>query len=163
MHTITIKGHEIKLKGTFPKAGEQAPDFLLVDAELKNKKLSDFPGKKLITIIPSVDTPVCSKSTRHFHEMMDKKNISLLVVSADLPFAQKRYCGLEGLSSAMTLSMMRDKSFAESYGVLITEGALEGICARAVLLLDENNKVIYSELVSELSQEPNYEKILSYL
>lgn len=163
MTTITIKGSPIHLKGKFPEKGQKAPDFLLVDSELKNKKLSDFSGKKLLTIVPSLDTPLCAKSTRHFHETLANKNISLLVISADLPFAQKRYCGIEGISSAITLSMMRDKSFAESYGVLIEEGALAGICTRAILLLDENNTVIYSELVPELTEEPDYQKLTPYL
>src|SRR3990167_6200295 len=129
MATVTFKGTNVRLKGSFPLVGQKAPDFCLVNGDLQNQTLKDFPTKKLLIIVPSLDTEVCAKSSKQFSEQIQsKKNLSLLLISADLPFAQKRYCGAKEVSNAMTLSMMRDKSFAESYGVLIEDGPLAGLC-----------------------------------
>ena len=164
MNTVLFKGNPVQIEGTFPSAGQIAPDFLLIDSSLGEKSLKDFSDKKLLLIIPSLDTPVCSTCSKKLSAMIEEKsNLSLLIISADLPFAQKRACGVENLSKAVTLSMMRDKSFAKDYGVLIQSGPLSGLCCRAVILLDKDNKVIYAERVNEITEEPDYEKIRSYL
>jgi thiol peroxidase len=163
MKTVNMKGKPVTLKGEFPKVGRKAPDFSLVGEDLKDRTLADFKGKrKLISIVPSLDTKVCLISTKKFNEEAAKMpNTVVLVVSADLPFAQKRACEVEGIANVVPLSMMRSKKFAEDYGVLIAEGPIAGLCARAIVILDENDNVIYTELVPELSDEPNYEKALS--
>lgn len=156
---VTLKGKVCNTMGSLPKVGSTAPDFKLVDKNLKDCSLKDFPGKKLIATVPSLDTGVCLTSAKKFNEKV--QGLTLLYVSADLPFAGARVCGAEGLSNIHTLSMMRSKDFAVDYGVLLVDGPLEGLCARAIFVLDENNKVLYTELVSEISEEPNYEAALS--
>ena len=165
MTTVTFKGTPVRLCGKFPSLGETAPDFTLVNGSLEDKTLKSFPSvKKLLLIVPSLETSVCSTCTKTFHsKVMNRKDVELIVISADLPFAQKRYLETEKISNLTSLSTMRDQSFAKSYGVLIEEGPLKGLCARAVLLLDENNKVLYAELVSEITTEPHYDKPLSLL
>ncbi len=165
MVTVTLKGSPFHLAGSFPKIGSIAPDFTLVDGDLREKHLEDFSGKKkVLSIVPSLDTSVCATSARKFNEQASSHTDAIvLVISADLPFAQKRFCQTENIKNLVTLSMMRDKKFAQDYGVLIEEGPLAGICARAVLVLDANNKVLYGELVSEITQEPHYEKALQVL
>jgi thiol peroxidase len=165
MAQVTLKGNPIHTSGELPKLNSVAPDFVLVDADLKNRSLKEFKGKrKLLSIVPSLDTPVCSLSTKKFNEAAKKHpNVVILVASADLPFAQKRMCTSESVQNVLTLSMMRSKEFAEKYGVLIVDGPLAGICARAVLVLDENNRVIYEELVPEIATEPNYDKAVQAL
>lgn len=161
---VTFKGNSVQIKGNFPLKGQKAPDFLLIDSNLNEKSLKDFSEKKLLLIVPSLDTPVCSTCGKKFNEAIEgKEDVSLLIISADLPFAQNRYCGAEGLKKATTLSMMRDKSFAEDYGVLIKSGPLSGLCTRAVILLDKDNTVLYAECVSEITKEPDYEKILTFI
>ena len=159
MATITLHGKEIHTNGDLPLIGDKAPDFLLVDGDLANKKLSDFNGHQIVmNIIPSVDTPTCATSTRQFNERLSAQGDTLvLVISADLPFAQGRFCTTEGLDRVMPLSMMRNRDFARDYGVLIEDGPLAGIAARSIVVLDETAKVIHTELVSELSDEPNYD------
>ena len=159
---VTMKGNPVSLKGSFPKKGTQAPDFSLVDAALKDTTLADFAGKKkIISIVPSLDTPTCSISAKKFNDAALKdKDWVFIVVSCDLPFAQKRFCISEEAKHVLTLSMMRSKKFAEDYGVLIQDGPLAGLCTRGVLVLDENNKVLHAELVSEISSEPNYKAAL---
>ena len=160
MNTVTFKGTPVQIEGAFPLVGQISPNFLLIDSSLNEKSLNDFPETKLLLIVPSLDTPVCSTCSKKFNDLVGKeKKMSLLIISADLPFAQKRYCGAENISNATTLSMMRDKSFAKDYGVLINSGPLAGLCCRAVILLDKDNKVLYAERVSEITQEPDYEKI----
>jgi thiol peroxidase len=165
MATITLKGNPIETNGELPAEGAVAPDFRLANGELGDVTLGDFAGKrKVLSIVPSLDTPVCATSTRAFNEKaagMD--NTVVLVVSADLPFAQQRFCSTEGIEGVTTLSMMRSRNFAKDYGVLITKGPLTGIAARAVVVLDENNKVIHSELVPEIAQEPDYDAVLKAL
>lgn len=162
MAKITLKNNPIHTNGDLPSIGSKALDFILVDAQLQNRSLKDYAGKrKIISIVPSLDTEVCSLSAKKFNEKI-KNHLEavVLVVSADSPFAQKRMCAAENTKNIVTLSMMRDKEFAKDYGVLIVDGPLAGICARAVVVLDEQNQVLYTELVPEIAMEPNYDKAL---
>jgi thiol peroxidase len=165
MAKITLRGTEFHTNGNVPAVGSTAPDFQLVDGKLANKTLADFAGKKkLLSIFPSMDTPVCALSTKKFNDHAKAHaDTVMLMISADLPFAQGRFCTAEGTASVLPLSMMRSKKFAQDYGVLIEDGPLAGITARAVVVLDANNKVLHSELVSEVAQEPNYEAALKTL
>ena len=165
MAQIKHGGNPIHTNGDLPKVGSVAPDFKLQDADLNDLSLASFKGKKkLLNIVPSLDTPTCALSTKKFNEQAAKHgNTVMLIVSADLPFAQKRFCSAENTNSVKTLSMMRSRNFAKDYGVLITDGLLAGITARAVVVIDENDKVVYTELVPEIKQEPNYEKALAAL
>lgn len=165
MATITLRGTPLHTTGELPKVGAKAPDFKLVDGDLSNRSLADYKGKKkLLNIVPSLDTPVCATSTKKWNERaMGRNDVVMLVISADLPFAQKRFCGAEKVDNVVPLSMMRSRSFAKDYGVLIEDGPLAGLTARAVVVLDENDKVIYTELVPEIAQEPNYDKALAAL
>lgn len=165
MAKITLKGNEIHTNGQLPALNARAPDFILVDADLKDRTLRDYKGKrKLIYVVPSLDTSVCSLSTKKFNEAMQKHSeVIALIVSSDLPFAQKRFCGSENVNNVITLSMMRSKDFAKDYGLLIQDGPLAGICARAILVLDENDQIVYEELIPEIAQEPNYDKALAVL
>lgn len=162
---VTFKGNPIKISGALPSLHTKAPDFRLVDKDLKEHTLHEFHGKrKLIATAPSLDTSVCSLMTKHFNEFGKKHpGMLLIAVSADLPFAQKRFCEHEGVHNVMTLSMMRDKEFGKAYGILITDGPLAGLLARSVLVLDEKDHVLYSELVPEIAQEPHYHKALEVL
>lgn len=165
MATVTLQGNTIHTNGELPEVGSQAPDFVLVDGELNNVTLDNLKGKrKLLNIFPSMDTPVCATSTRKFNEAAAKlSDVDLLMISADLPFAMSRFCTAEGIDRVTPLSMMRSRNFAKDYGVLITDGPLEGITARAVVVLDENNKVLYNQLVSEIGEEPDYDQALAAL
>jgi thiol peroxidase len=165
MAQIKLKGNPINTIGDLPKVGTAAPDFKLTGADLNDVHLSGFKGKKkLLNIVPSLDTGVCAMSTKKFNQhAKEHKDAVMLIVSADLPFAQGRFCGAENTQDVVTLSMMRDRNFAKDYGVLITDGPLAGITARAVVVLDANDKVLYTELVPEITQEPNYEKALAAL
>lgn len=165
MAAITLKGNPCHTNGELPAVGASAPDFKLTSADLADVSLADYAGKKkLLNIVPSLDTPTCALSTQKFNSAMGARTDSVaLVVSADLPFAQKRFCGAEGIDNVLSLSMMRGKSFAKDYGVLITDGPLAGLCARAVVVLDENNQVRYTQLVGEIGDEPDYEPALAAL
>ena len=165
MATVTLAGNPINTIGDLPAVGSQAPDFKLVDTSLNDRSLADFKGKKkLLNIVPSLDTPVCAISTRKLDQhYAEAKNAVMLIISADLPFAQQRFVDGEGLKNVVPLSMMRSRDFAKDYGVLITDGPLAGITARAVVVLDENDKVLYTELVPEIKQEPDYDKALAAL
>jgi thiol peroxidase len=165
MAQITLGGNPIHTNGDLPKVGSAAPDFKLTDADLKDVSLADFKGKKkLLNIVPSLDTPVCATSTKKFNEQAAKfPNTVMLIVAADLPFAMKRFCVAENTDKVKSLSMMRDRHFAKDYGVLITDGPLAGITARAIVVIDENNKVAYTEMVPEIKQEPNYDAALAAL
>lgn len=165
MATITLKGNPVQTNGELPAIGSSAPDFVLVNKELSNVSLADYAGKKkLLNIVPSLDTGVCATSTIKFNQAMAGKGDAVaLVISADLPFAMSRFCGAEGIENVISLSMMRSKNFAKDFGVLITDGPLEGICARAVVVLDEDNKVIYTQLVPEIGEEPDYDAALAVL
>ncbi|HHM06398.1 MAG TPA: thiol peroxidase [Gammaproteobacteria bacterium] len=165
MATVTLKGSEIHTSGELPAVGSAAPDFHLVDAELNEVHLGDYAGrKKLLNIVPSLDTAVCATSCRKFAELSKgREDVVVLTISADLPFAQSRFCTSEGLSQAHTLSMMRSRKFAKDYGVLLVDGPLAGITARAVVAIDEHDQVVYTELVADIAQEPNYDKALAAL
>ncbi|MBQ0725557.1 MAG: thiol peroxidase [Cycloclasticus sp.] len=165
MATITLQGNEIHTNGDLPAVGTQAPDFTLTTKELADVSLADYAGKKkVISIVPSLDTPVCQLSTKKFNDYAKQHaDTVILVVAADLPFAMSRFCGDEGLENVVTLSIMRDRNFAKDYGVLIDDGPLKGITCRALLVLDENNSVISSELVSEIADEPDYDAALASL
>ncbi|TAM47150.1 MAG: thiol peroxidase [Gammaproteobacteria bacterium] len=165
MAQIKLAGNPINTNGDLPKVGSTAPDFKLANTDLQDISLANFKGKKkLLNIFPSIDTPVCAMSTRKFNEHAAKHgNVVMLMISADLPFAMKRFCGAENTNAVVPLSMMRDKNFAKDYGVLIQDGPLKGIAARAVVVLDEHDKVVHIELVPEIKQEPNYDAALAAL
>ncbi|MEE8388461.1 MAG: thiol peroxidase [Acidiferrobacterales bacterium] len=165
MAKITLEGNTITTNGDLPGVGDTAPDFTLVDADLKDVALSDFEGKKkILDIVVSLDTGVCADSAKRFNEEADKfPNVMMLVISADLPFAQARFCGEAQTGKVKTLSMMRNRNFAEDYGVLIQDGPLAGVCTRAIVVLDEGDRVLYSELVPEISQAPDYDAALAAL
>lgn len=165
MAKITLNGNPINTNGELPKAGGKAPDFKLVNKDLADVSLKDFAGKKkLLNIVPSLDTPVCATSTKKFNDFAkDRNDVVMLVISADLPFAMSRFCGMENVDKVVPLSMMRDRNFAKDYGVLITDGPLAGITARAVVVLDANDKVTHAEMVPEIAQEPNYDAALAAL
>ena len=165
MATVTLKGNPVHIQGDLPKIGTRAPDFRLVDSGLGDKTLSDFKGKKkLLNIVPSLDTPTCALSTRKFNDFAKTRSDTvILIISADLPFAQKRFCGNENLENVIPLSLMRGQNFGKEYGVFIQDGPLAGITTRAVVVLDENDKVVHTELVPEIADEPNYEKALAAL
>lgn len=165
MSSVTLKGTPLALAGVLPKIGQVAPEFTLVAADLSLKTAADFTGKrKVLNLFPSVDTPTCAASVRHFNQQASQLVNTLVInISADLPFAQTRFCGAEGLENVINLSTFRHPDFLAQYGVAFAEGPLMGLCARAVIILDENNVVIYSELVSEVAQEPNYAAALAAL
>jgi thioredoxin-dependent peroxiredoxin len=165
MANITLHGTPITTNGELPAVGSQAPDFHLVDGDLNDVKLATYAGKKkLLNIVPSLDTPTCATSTRKFNEFAKQHDdVVMLVISADLPFAQKRFCGAEGVDNVLPLSLMRTRAFAKDYGVLIEDGPLAGITARAVVVLDADNRVLHTEMVPEIGDEPNYDAALAAL
>ena len=165
MTEITLQGNKINTNGEIPKVGSQAPEFILVDSDLNNVSLSNFEGKNIIlNVIPSLDTPVCQKSTKIFNEKASVlSDVVVLAVSADLPFAMKRFCTTESIDSVKPMSMMRSRNFAKDYGVLIIDGPLSGITARAVIVIDKDKKIIHSELVQEIANEPDYDAALNSL
>lgn len=162
MSTITFQGNPLHTSGEMPATGRKAPDFKLVNGKLADVTLATYAGKrKVLNIVPSLDTPVCAASTRKFNEKAASlDNTVVLVISADLPFAQCRFCETEGLKNVVPLSSFRS-SFAEDYGVKLTDTILAGLTARAVIIIDENDLVIYSQLVNELTHEPDYESALA--
>ena len=165
MATVTLDGNACNTNGELPAVGSTAPDFHLVDGKLGDVRLADYSGKRLLmNIVPSLDTPTCAISTKKFNDYAaDRDDVEVLVISADLPFAQGRFCGAEELEDVTPLSLMRGRGFAKDYGVLITDGPLAGITARAVVVLDADHKVVYTELVPEIADEPNYEAALAAL
>jgi thiol peroxidase len=165
MSTVTLRGNPIPVNGTFPEIGTTAPAFTLVAQDLSDVTLDTYTGKrKVLNIFPSIDTPTCAMSTRKFNAEAEKlPNTVVLCVSADLPFAQKRFCGAEGLNNVVTLSTMRGHDFIKNYGVEIGAGPLAGVTARAVVVLDEHNKVVHSQLVGEIADEPNYDAAITAL
>ncbi len=158
MATTHFKGTAVNTNAELPAVGSAAPDFHLIAGDLSEKGLADFAGKKkILNIVPSLDTPVCAASARRFNEEAAKLDAAVvLVISADLPFAQGRFCSAEGLENVVPLSMMRDRKFAEDYGVLLIDGPLAGLTARAVIAVDADNKVTYVQLVDEITVEPDY-------
>jgi thiol peroxidase len=165
MAQVQLKGKLTHTAGDLPEVGSRAPEFTLVDGHLKDISLKDFgKKKKILSIVPSLDTGTCSTMTKKLHERLEfRPDVVFIAISADLPFAQKRFCDGEHLTHASPLSMMRSKKFGEDYGVLVVDGPLAGLCARAVILLDEENKVVYTELVPEITTEPNYDALFKYL
>ena len=165
MAQITLQGNAIETIGTLPAKGAAAPAFTLVKTDLSEATLADYKGKKVVlNIFPSIDTSVCAASVRQFNKAAgETKDTVVLCISADLPFAQSRFCGAEGLANVDTLSTMRGREFIENYGVAIAAGPLAGITARAVVVLDENNVVLHSELVAEIKNEPDYAAALAVL
>jgi thiol peroxidase len=165
MSTVTLGGSPIEIAGNLPAVGSKAPAFNLVGKDLADVSLAQFAGKrKVLNIVPSLDTPVCATSTRKFNESAGKTpNTVVLVISADLPFAMARFCSTEGLSNVIPLSTMRGRDFMRNYGVEITTGPLAGATARAVVVLDENDVVRHVELVPEIKNEPDYDKALAAL
>jgi len=165
MAQTALKGTPVNLAGELPAVGSTAPDFKLVAGDLSDVSLATYAGKKkLLSIVPSLDTGVCATSTKKFNEAMAGKTDAVaLVISADLPFASSRFCSAEGITNVINLSMMRSRNFGKDYGVLITDGPLAGITARAVVVLDANDQVLYTELVPEIGQEPNYDAALAAL
>ncbi|MNF75175.1 Thiol peroxidase [compost metagenome] len=165
MAQVTLKGNPINVEGQLPQKGQQAPAFSLVGGDLSDVTLASLSGKrKVLNIFPSVDTPTCATSVRKFNVEASKlANTVVLCISADLPFAQKRFCGAEGLDNVVNLSTMRGASFLKDYGVAIANGPLAGVAARAVVVLDENDQVLHSELVAEIANEPDYAAAIAAL
>ncbi len=165
MASITIEGNEINTNGNLPEVGSTAPDFTLTNGELGDVSLASYAGKKkLLNIVPSLDTGICATSTKTFNESASSHDDTVfLTISSDLPFAQGRFCEAENVDKVQTLAIMRDRNFSKDYGVLLIDGPLKGITARAVVVLDEDNKVIYTELVPEIVQEPDYDSALAVL
>ncbi|MEO8516190.1 MAG: thiol peroxidase [Flavobacterium sp.] len=165
MGQVTLKGNPVNTVGQLPQIGTKAKDFQLVKADLSIASLADFKGSKVVlNIFPSVDTSTCATSVRKFNEKASGlENTKVLCISRDLPFAQNRFCGAEGLKNVMNLSDFKNASFGDDYGLTITDGPLAGLHSRAVIVLDENGVVKYTELVPEIVDEPNYENALASL
>jgi thiol peroxidase len=163
---VTLKGSPVEIGGKFPEKGQTVADFSLADKTRTDVSLANFAGKrKVLNIFPSIDTPTCATSVRTFNKQASiLKNTVVLCISADLPFAQNRFCAAEGIDNVSTLSTFRNNAaFSESYGVAIKSTSLAGLTSRAVIVLDENNKVLHSELVAEITSEPNYDAALAVL
>lgn len=165
MAQVTFKGTPVQTNGEVPRAGTRAPDFRLTNRQLEDVTLQSFAGKKkVISVNPSLDTRVCAATARAFNSRAaSRDDVVVLVVTSDLPFAQKRFCEAEGLDRVEPLSIMRDRSFAEDYGLSMTDGPLEGLAARAVFVLDENDTIVHAQLVSEIAEEPEYDAALAAL
>ncbi len=165
MAEITIKGDSVKTCGELPETGTAAPDFVLTKPDLSDISLKDIKGERVIlNIFPSIDTPVCSMSVRKFNEAITKyPDTSVVCVSMDLPFAHSRFCETEGIKNVISASELRNRKFGEDYGIRIIEGPLAGLLARSVVILNEDFKVIYSKLIKELTEEPDYEEVLDAL
>lgn len=164
MAEITLKGNPVHTNGNLPSTGSQAPAFNLVANDLSELSLDSFSGKrKVLNIFPSIDTPTCATSVRTFNaKAASLNNTVVLCISADLPFAQKRFCGAEGIDQVQALSTFRS-NFGKEYGIELTDSGLRGLLARGIVVIDENNKVIHTELVNEIAQEPNYDAALAAL
>lgn len=163
MAQITLKGNTINTCGELPTVGTQVSDFALVNTSLAEVKLSEIgSGHRVLNIFPSIDTPVCATSVREFNKKASSGDSVVLNISMDLPFAHKRFCGAEGLEGVESLSAFRS-NFAKELGLEIIDGPLTGLCSRAVIVLDSDNKVVYSEQVPEIAQEPNYDAALASL
>lgn len=163
MAEITLNGTPCRTSGELPRVGQKAPDFRLVDAKLADATLATFAGKtKIVSIVPSLDTSVCAASTRKFSERLaGRADAVLLVVSADLPFAMRRFCSAEKLANVVALSMMRGRAFAKDYGVLVVDGPFEGVTGRAVVVIDRDDRVTHAQLVREIGDEPDYDAALA--
>ena len=165
MATVTLKGNPIQTIGTLPNSSTKAPAFTLVGGNLGDITLADYAGKRVVlNIFPSVDTPTCATSVRHFNQDASKlENTVVLCVSRDLPFAQGRFCGAEGIANVVMASDFRDGQFGKDYGVLFTDGPLKGLLSRSIVIINEEGTVIYTEQVAETADEPNYAKAIEAL
>jgi thiol peroxidase len=165
MSSVTLKGNPVRVGGNLPAVGDLAPAFRLVGVDLSDRGLADFAGKrKVLNIFPSVDTGVCAASVRHFNkDATGLENTAVLCISADLPFAQARFCGAEGIENVTMLSTMRGREFLHDYGVALEDGPLAGVAARAVVVLDAQDKVLHVQLVPEITEEPDYDAALAAL
>lgn len=165
MAQITLKGNPVHTSGNLPAKGSQLPDFKLIRKDLSEATTADYSGKRLVlNIFPSIDTGTCAASVRKFNERAASlQNTAVLCISRDLPFAQSRFCGAEGIENAETLSDFRDGDFGKNYGLEITDGPLKGLHSRVVIVADENGKIIHNEQVSEIVNEPDYESALAVL
>lgn len=165
MNTVTLGGNKINLKGSFPAAGGTAKDFTMVKTDLSDMSLSSLKGKKVVlNIFPSLDTAVCAASVRKFNSMAAKmENTVVLAISKDLPFAHGRFCTTEGIENVTPLSAFRNCTFGEDYGVEMADGPLAGLFARSVIVLDENGKIVHTQLVPEITTEPDYDAALKAL
>jgi len=165
MSKVNFRGNPVQVGGTFPQVGSKAHDFKLVAGDLSDKGLKDFAGKrKVLNIFPSIDTGVCAASVRHFNQdAAGLRNTAVLCISADLPFAQGRFCGAEGIKNVTMLSTMRGREFLKDYGVALEGGPLAGVATRAVVVLDESDKVLHAQLVPEITQEPDYASAIKAL
>ncbi len=165
MAQITLKGNLVNTVGELPETGKAAPDFLLTKTDLSDVSLKDYAGKTVVlNIFPSIDTPVCATSVRKFNAEINKfENAVVLCVSRDLPFAMQRFCGAEGLDNVVPASVVRNLDFEEKYGVGIADGPLAGLLARAIVIIDGDGKVAYTQQVPEIAQEPDYEAALAQL
>ncbi|OOF40034.1 lipid hydroperoxide peroxidase [Rodentibacter mrazii] len=165
MATVTMMGNPIEIKGNFPQKGEKVDNLILTNKDLADVSLENFAGKrKVLNIFPSIDTGICATSVRVFNQRAaNLENTVVLCISADLPFAQARFCGAEGIENVQTLSTFRHKDVHENLGVAIATGPIAGLTARSVIVLDENNNVLHSELVSEIKSEPNYDAAVAVL
>ena len=164
-NAVTLKGNPVELTGTLPNVGATIKNFTLVDKALQDVTLENYAGKrKVLNIFPSIDTPTCAMSVRAFNKHASSMNNTVVLnISADLPFAQTRFCAAEGLENVENLSTMRNHDFLKNFGLLIASTKLAGLAARSVIVLDENNAVKYVELVSEIAHEPNYDAALAVL
>ncbi len=163
MASVTLGGTPFAISGDLPAAGDAAPDFTLTGGDLGDVSLGDYAGQRLVlNVFPSVDTPVCAASVRRFNqEAAAREGVSVLCVSRDLPFAQGRFCAAENIEAVSCASEMRDGSFGDAYGLRITEGPLNGLLARAVVVVDGDGTVRYSQLVPEIKEEPDYDAALA--
>lgn len=159
MATVKFKGTDVQTNGNLPSIGATAPEFTLVGGNLAEVQLKDFKGKRVVlNIFPSLDTGTCAASVRKFNQWVsEKENVVVLCISKDLPFAQSRFCGAEGLENVITVSDFRYNTFSDTYGVTLTDGPLKGLMTRSVVAIDENGKIVYTELVDEIVNEPSYE------
>jgi len=164
MAQTALRGNPIHTVGDLPAVGDSAPVFELTDTDLQSRASSEWDGKTLVlNIFPSLDTPVCATSVRRFNELAAGKDAAVLCVSADLPFAQKRFCGAEGIDNVVTLSAFRNEAFGSDYGVRLADGPMAGLFARAVVVVNGEGKVVHSELVPEIAQEPDYDAAMAAL
>jgi len=165
MKTITLKGNPVKISGELPAKGTPAPDFILTKTDLSDVTLDDFSGSALVlNIFPCIDTSVCAAAVRRFNiEAANLDNVRILCVSLDLPFAHKRFCDAEGIKNVMTVSELRDRDFGDRYGVRMINGPLAGLLARSVVVIDAKGKIAYTQLVPEITQEPDYEEVLNFI
>ena len=165
MATVTLAGELVNLSGDLPIVGESAPEFVLADDAMRDVRLADFAGRrKILNIFPSLDTPVCAESVRQFSQRVDSQaNAAMLTVSMDLPFASWRFCDSLGLKNVIPVSAFRAPAFGDDYGVRILDGKLRGLLARAVVVINSGDAVVYAQLVPEIKQEPDYESAIAAL